>query len=224
MFKIITDNFKKAIKDYIYFLDNDYPYKPVLKIIGDRYRLNTLQRSVLLRGISSSITSNKRKNKIIPIYETINKTLFIDCYNVLLTVGSYLSGNFVYQANDGFIRDAEESHGKIKRSDIIIKALFLVLEYLKNYDIKKIQFLIDSPVSNSKKLADKINGFIKNYNINGDASIVKSPDYVMINTNDIICATSDSIIIDKKDKILDLSFNTLNYHYSPVFISLDELK
>ncbi|KKK81717.1 hypothetical protein LCGC14_2810640, partial [marine sediment metagenome] len=48
---IITDEFTRALRDYAYMLNRNYPRKSILKIVGDRYLLNTFQRIMLSRGV-----------------------------------------------------------------------------------------------------------------------------------------------------------------------------
>ncbi|MCK4797265.1 MAG: DUF434 domain-containing protein, partial [Spirochaetes bacterium] len=154
---IITENFKNAIIDYSYLLEKDYPHKAILKIIGDRYLLTGLQRSILFRGITKKQKAFNRKSKLIYEKKVNNKMLFIDCYNVIITIVSYLSGKFIFIGNDGFLRDTAEAHGKIQKTDILEKSLILLFEYLKTLNLKDAVFFLDSPVSNSKKFANKIN-------------------------------------------------------------------
>ena len=137
---IVNNNFKNAIIDYSHFLERDYPYKAILKIIGDKYLLTGLQRSILLRGITTKKKALYRKSKLILKKDLYNKSMLIDCYNVLITISSYISGKFVFIGNDGFLRDAAESHGKIKKRELLDKALELLLNYLKTLDLKEAIF------------------------------------------------------------------------------------
>ena len=103
---ILTENFKNAIYDYIYFLEKEYPQKAILKLIGDRYLLSGIQRTMLYRGITTKENSLKRTSKLITENLLSNQILHIDGYNVLITIGSYLNGNTVFVSNDNFLRDA----------------------------------------------------------------------------------------------------------------------
>jgi len=50
---VVTESFKHAVKDYFFLINKKYPEKETVKLIGDRYRLTGLQRTVLFRGITS---------------------------------------------------------------------------------------------------------------------------------------------------------------------------
>ena len=219
--KYLSNDFKNAVKDYYYLLENDYSKKATIKLIGDRYRLTGLERSVLLRGIIKKEKALERKNKLLKEFEINNKLLVIDCYNVLMTVISYLSGKFFYIANDGFLRDAGEFHGKIGKSEGISKALTLLFKYLSNNKMERIEMYLDSPVTNSKELSKNICMLFDKYKIIGNSYVVKSADYYLIHSKDGICSTSDSTIIDHKDKIFDLSYFILKFFFNPDFFNLD---
>ena len=42
--------FADAAADYLFLLEHRYPQAAVLKLTGDRYKLSSLERSVLYRG------------------------------------------------------------------------------------------------------------------------------------------------------------------------------
>ena len=217
----LSKNFGLAVKDYYYLLERDYPQKAALKLIGDRYRLTGIERSVLLRGIVKKETALERKKKILKELKINNKDLIVDCYNVLITISSYLDGNFIYISNDGFLRDAAESHGKIKNIEKNSKVLIYLFNYLSEKNIKKIEMFLDSPVSHSKELSGNITELFEEYNINGESYVVRSADYHLIHNKDGICSTSDSTIIDHKKEIFDLSYYVLDYFFNPDFFYLD---
>ncbi len=217
----LSSNFKKAANDYYYLLCKTYPKKATLKLVSDKYRLSGLERSVLLRGIVNKKTAIERKKKLLLEEKIFNKTLLVDCYNVLITVNSYLKGKFLYIANDGFLRDASETHGKLDKSDFIEKVLALLFKYLITVKIKDVNMYIDSPVSHSKEFSVKIDKLFNEYKINGKNLIVKSADYYLINSSDGICSTSDSTIIDNRDEVFDLAFYILKYHFNPDFIFIN---
>ena len=192
-----------------------------IKLVADRYRLPCLDRSVLVRGIVKREKAVIRKGKQVKEKTLKKQEVFIDGYNILITIISYLSGDFLYIANDGYLRDAAESHGKIKKESILNKALDLLFEYILELESALFYFFWDSPVSKSKELNKKINMLLVKHGISGESRVVKSADYHLIKAPDKISATSDSVIIDKNERIFDLAYFTLKYHFKPEFISLE---
>ena len=64
----INEDFKLACRDYFYLVDHHFPERGVLKLVGDRYRLDGDQRTVLYRGISSRKRSDMRHNLLVSGY------------------------------------------------------------------------------------------------------------------------------------------------------------
>ena len=121
----ISSDFKQAVNDYLLFLEKSYPQKALLKIIGDRYKLNKSQRSVLFRGIVKRETAFARRKKKVPGIKDCK--VYIDSYNVILTIANYLYGRTVYISNDSFSRDTGEVHGRSTLDNVFIKSTRLLL-------------------------------------------------------------------------------------------------
>ena len=139
----LSENFNIAIKDYKYFLERKYPQKSILKIVGDKYLLTGKERAMLFRGITIKSNIDKRKNILVKNIKGIkDKSLHIDGYNVLITVGSYLNGNMVFICNDNFLRDVSELHGKIFRNKFVERSLQLTIDYLKKNNVKMLIFIL----------------------------------------------------------------------------------
>ncbi|MBN2546013.1 MAG: DUF434 domain-containing protein [Spirochaetes bacterium] len=222
---IINEDFESSVADYLYLIEKRYSRKSSLKIVGDRYRLNSDQRSVLQRGVIKRKIALERERKFVKEENLFFNCLIIDCYNVLITIISYLTGKFLYISNDGFLRDTSETHSNIKKFNLntVVKAFYLIFEYLKELDLSEVIFFLDSPVSNSVKLSNKINILLEINNLDGYAQVVKSADHYIINASDGIAATSDSVVIDKKMEVFDLACHVLKYHYEPDFFNLKNL-
>ncbi|MCK5822873.1 MAG: DUF434 domain-containing protein [Bacteroidales bacterium] len=225
MLNIVADNFKNAINDYIYLLEKKYPQKAILKLIGDKYLLSSVERTILFRGITTKNKIISRSTKLASENELFNQTIHVDCYNTLITIGSYLNGSTVFIGNDNFLRDASEIHGKIFRTELYEKSLSLIFYYLKTKNVSNILFYLDKPVSYSGKLCSDINDLLNKEKINGKAQTCESPDFILKNIDFGFCSTSDSIIIDNSNvKIFDLSRKTIEFHYKPKFLDLTKME
>ena len=222
---LVADNFKHAINDYIYLLERKYPQKAILKLIGDKYLLSGIERTILFRGIATQNKIVSRCTKLATENELYHQTLHVDCYNTLITIGSYLNGSIVFVGNDNFLRDASEIHGKIFRTELFKKSLLLIFNYLKKINVYEVLFYLDKPVSYSGKLCQEINDWLKKENIKGNAQTCGSPDFILKNIDYGFCSTSDSIIIDNsKMKIFDLSRKTIEFHFKPNFLDLTKME
>jgi hypothetical protein len=217
----IGKNFKDAARDYLYLLDHKYSQKSILKLTGDRYALNSVERSVLYRGISSTESSRRRAKKLIELTESEGSELHIDGYNVLITIGSYLNGDLVFLSTDKILRDASEIHGKAFRNELFNKAILLIFTYLQSISPGSVNFYFDKPISHSGALCERINILFQHYEMKGFASTLASPDHFLKTIDSGKTATSDSSIIDRgKVQIIDLPKAVIQFHYKKDFVDL----
>ncbi|XRO77871.1 DUF5616 domain-containing protein [Methanocaldococcus sp. 10A] len=112
--------------------------------------------------------------------------------------------------DDNIYRDFENVYGKYKLSNFTNKSICLLLEILKQYDIKFVIYL-DAQVSKSGELAKIIREKIKKKNLKGEVFCIKTCDYELKHKN--IVATSDSAIIKSKDVkyVIDFIAEAINY-------------
>ena len=179
---LIDRDFTAAVSDYQYLLEKGYTSKNILKVVGDRYRLNTIQRSFLYRGMSTKNNASYRKIKLITEKETTGQPLFIDAYNLLITIHSYIKGRPVFIAADGFLRDAGELKGKISKTGILQRPVDLTIAYLKTLSPASVTFYIDQPVLNSKEISTIIDWI---------ASIIYCPIPAIIIKETLFCSTNN---------------------------------
>jgi hypothetical protein len=222
MNEILSDNFRQAIRDFSYLIENEYPRKAILKLIGDRYLLSKAQRTLLNRGIMRKNDAVDRYKKTIQSIK--NSKLFVDTYNVLLIISNYLLGRIVFISTDGFIRDAGETHGKINHDKVFMKSVEYLMEYLESERPSEIIFYIDNPVSYSGDLAEHLRKCMRNKRLIGEAIVVNNPDKELILQKEGIIATSDSeIMTGTTCRICDLAAQVLNSRFEVQLIDLVEI-
>ena len=218
---IITEDFAAAIKIYKFLLEKRFPQRAILKLVGDRFKLNSTERTILYRGVCTDKNARHRKSKLAFTKDIQNKRIHIDGYNVLITIGSYLNGSLVFIGNDNFLRDASEVHGKVFRTELLQRAIALTFDYLKKNKVSGLHFYLDKPVSNSGRLSAKLNNYIQDHKFSGSAKTVNSPDFVLKKVNKDIIATSDSSIIDNcKVTVIDLARKILTHNFKPKYLNL----
>lgn len=218
---LITPDFLNAVSDYRFLLERRYSLKNILKIVADRYKLNSIQRSFLYRGITSKDLALKRKSKLITEKQTTGAIMHVDLYNVLLTVNSYLKGKPVFIACDGYLRDAGELKGKISQNSSFDRPVDLILSFLSTIDLNEVIFYIDSPVQCSKELENLLKSLFIQYKLNGKIERIKEVDKLLCQQKEGVIVTSDTEIIDKTIlKMFDLAKNVLKYHFNAHFVNL----
>ena len=223
---IINRRFQKAIIDYYWLTNREFPQKACLQLVGDKYRLDKTRRTILFRGVYSSRENKARHKK--RTKKIKGKIVFIDTYNVLYTLSNYLYGRAVFIGSDGFLRDAGEIHGTAVEESIIQASLTVLFAYLQSKKPDAVHFFIDKPVSHSGELSRFINKSLADSGIKGDAMAVQSPDYELKNIkgqegDSLAIATSDSVIISGSGvKTYDLAKKIISAVFKPDIIDLRE--
>lgn len=219
----ITENFREALKDYIFLLEKRYPEKAIHELVSTRYALDHFERSVLYRGVTTKEQAAKRKEKLITIKQFNNVTIHIDLFNVLFTIAAYLRGHPVYLALDGLLRDASESHGKGDWEVHLEKGLETLLEFLAGLAVNKSILYLDDPLEFGPAIAGKL----REIAMPGKSKVLlisdASPDRLMREATAGVLATSDSTIIDKSVlPVFDLARAVLSSRFAPKIMALED--
>ncbi|MCD4684144.1 MAG: DUF434 domain-containing protein [Bacteroidales bacterium] len=219
-----SDDFAIAVQDYYDLLEKKYPQKSIHKLVGDRYKLSGTERSMLYRGVSTKEENKLRSEKLIPEELVKDQDLYVDGFNQILTIASYLNGNVVFISSDGFLRDASEIHGKIFRSELLSRSIELILIYCDSLNIDQLVFYIDQQVNNHEKLKNNLSSPSSGHNSDIEIILSDKVDKRLKEVSTGIIATSDSQIIEKTDlKIFDLACQTLKFHFHPKFFDINSL-
>jgi|Deesub1362A_J573_1020465.scaffolds.fasta_scaffold00454_5 hypothetical protein len=195
----------QAATDMRYLIFRGYPKDSALKFVGRYYLLSKKEMNVLQRVvISPDITERIMYCKISPGEGVLqNYELFIDGYNVLITVEAILSGKKIYRGDDGIIRDVEGIFGKYHISNMTLQSMEEILRSIKVLGPSRCVFLFESQISKSGELAGMVRGKLKEWGLTGDAITEKSVDYALKHVRGVI-ASSDTIILKEAGKIIDI--------------------
>ncbi|MBI5681187.1 MAG: DUF434 domain-containing protein [Methanobacterium sp.] len=205
------DKINEAVYDLRFLLNRGYRKKNALQFVSNKYLLSKRERNYLARSVFSNLKSESRGEKIVEITQIENKYLLVDGYNVLITTESICQRDYesLILCDDMILRDLNAVFGKYKFKDSTKKALNAILELINEYNPAYVNFLFDSPVSFSAKLAKLTNEIMQHYGIQGSTNVSKNVDFEIIEsskTNNGVVATGDSVIIDKIDKVVDIPF------------------
>ena len=96
--KVLHKKIGLAVQDLLYLLEREYPKKPAIELVGNRYRLSSEERMILFRGVFIRSTCENRTRKRSRSHGFTPQCCVIDCYNVFITIESYLSGRLVDSA------------------------------------------------------------------------------------------------------------------------------
>ncbi|WP_321422318.1 DUF434 domain-containing protein [uncultured Methanobacterium sp.] len=202
---------KEAKKDFQYLLERGFPRTGALEYVGNHYLLGQTQRNYLNRTVFSREKIKSRKDKLILLSDVKGKDVLVDGYNVLITTETMFQGadNLIVNCDDGVTRDVKAVFGKYKRNETTEIALKSIISLLKLFKPKKVLFFYDSPVSLSGELAKTTKDILNSCEVPGDAQTSKNVDLKLVRLSHelgAVVATSDGIIIDKVDRVLDIPF------------------
>jgi len=213
-------SFRKGAEDLRYLLGRGYPRKNSLELIGNRYSLRKDQRDLLHRGVFSPEDAARRREKLLQVEGVEGSYLAVDGYNVLITVEAALCQKSLVVADDGFIRDISGVSSAYKMRDVTVRTIDLIMEILNRSRPRRVVFLFDSPISKSGRLAGYVADRLREAGLAGEARAVKVPERILIGYDGVV-ATSDTAIIDRVEKVVDLAgYIIRNRVPKPVLIKL----
>ena len=198
---------KAAARDLLYLLERDYPRKASIELVGNRYRMAAQERMVLYRGIFARGICEHRIRRRWSEASAQHEYCVIDCYNVFITVESYLQGRLVFRALDGFIRDVSGVYGNYSFDELTPRAADLIVGALRQNlsGTLMFHFYLDYPVSRSGEFAAYLREKMDGEGIPSRVEAVKSPDMIIMkqHARDLI-ATSDTVLIDSAECCVDI--------------------
>ncbi|MCB2220865.1 MAG: DUF434 domain-containing protein [Bacteroidetes bacterium] len=216
-----SEQFLKAVDDYVHFTGRAYPPNTIHKLVADRYKLTRQERSMLFRGIFNVKESDKRSKKRVQKEAVSGKILTVDTLNQLLAIVSYLNGKMVYLASDGFVRDVAEYHGNIPHNIHLERAIEKVMQSLLKLNPLHTDFIIDRQVPEHKSIAAMIRFDAFEERFPFQVIITDKTDQRLKTVTKGIIATSDTQIIDQtKKSVFDLAHYVLSDHFQPKFPDL----
>lgn len=180
--------------DLSMLLERGYAIDKSIVFVGNHYGLSKRQRGALVRSTSTRKCINMRKNKLIK-NKLNEKTLHIDGLNLIITLEVALSNSTLILGMDGTIRDIAGLHGTYSLIDKTDVAINLIGETLEELEINKAIFYLDSPVSNSGRLKQRLLLLLDKYNFLVEVHLVKNADVELENKNYVV--STDAIILNR---------------------------
>ena len=193
----------KAAEEIRYLINRGHPKDSVIRFISDHYCLPKDQRLVLTRTVIESSIACLRMAKALPIEALRGKIVYVDGYNVLITLESLLEDYPVYMCDDGFLRDTRGIHSCYKCSEFTVPAIVEMVGLLASPDPSRIEILFDQQISRSGELARLTRSIMADKSLPGDARTARNVDY-LLKTAKFTVATSDGNVIDAAPYVVDL--------------------
>lgn len=199
---------KKAKDDICILINREYKLDNAVEFVGNHYRLSARQRLSLKRVISTDKDIELRLNHRIVSFPQ-SSIVNIDGLNLIITLEVALSGCTLLKCMDSTIRDLAGLRGTYRLIDKTDLALLLIFAELKKMQVSKAIFYLDSPVSNTGRLKQRIFELYNNnnYNFNVEVNLVPNADVVLEKLENVV--TTDGIILNKCTSWLNISANII---------------
>lgn len=195
---------RAAVHDLSWLLTRGYADRSALKLVGDRYCLNTRQRVAVARCACSDDQLARRQNHQVRATDLQHQELWIDGFNAITTIEAALSGGVVLHARDGSYRDMASMHGNYRKVDETVPAIRLLGETIAPWNVKTCRWLLDQPVSNSGRLKTMLRQVGEEAGWRWQAELVPDPDPVLMRSTHTV-ASSDSRILDNASRWFNLA-------------------
>ncbi|MGH9901040.1 MAG: DUF434 domain-containing protein [Pyrinomonadaceae bacterium] len=131
----------------------------------------------------------------LPVTNIEGEGLAIDGFNLIITAEAALGGGVLLVCRDGCVRDLSSVHGSYRSVRETGEAITLVGEALEPLRPAGAKWLLDRPVSNSGRLAQKIRDVAGSRGWLWSVEVVFNPDREIVSAGEI-AVTSDSSILD----------------------------
>lgn len=198
---------QKAQAELEWLLNRGYNNKSVVDMIGNHYQFSLRQRNALTRSTSSKEKCEKREEKCLTLSSCKNNCIYIDGFNLIITLEVALSGGILVVCNDGTMRDLAGLRGTYSIIDKTDSALNLIEKELNDAHISMAKFFLDAGVSNSGRLKKFILEHAEKWNISSEVELMQHVDSFLSTKERIV--TSDSIILDNCGSWLNLGRKTI---------------
>lgn len=195
---------RAAVADLSWLMERGYSSNAALKLTGDRCALDERQRTAVLRAACGDTAHNRRAASRLPLAAMTGQDVQIDGFNLLISVEAALGGGLILHCRDECLRDLASVHGTYKAVQETVPALTLIGEFLGQYKPRSVQWLLDSPVSNSGRLAQTLRDVGAERAWNWQAETVLDPDAVLKISPQLIIS-SDSLILDSAARWVNLA-------------------
>lgn len=218
-----TEALRRATSDLSWLLSRGYASPSALKLCGDRYALTERQRRAVSGAACSEATRERRRAKQVGLdgeRPLPGDELWVDGFNVLLTLEVALGGGVVISCRDGCFRDIASVHGTYRRVYETVPAVRLLTEELVRIGVPRVCVFLDAPVSNSGRLAEICRREWETTPTSGihfDVRLVRDPDAELAQGGHLV-ATADGAVLDRCRSWINLAREVVSRRVPTAFV------
>jgi hypothetical protein len=130
--------------------------------------------------------------------------LIVDGFNLVITLEAALSGGVLILCRDGCVRDLSSVHGSYRAVEETERAVLLAGAALEASRPASALWLLDKPVSNSGRLAERVRRIARERGWPWTVEVEFNPDRAIVNSGRV-AVTSDSNVLEGVARWLNLS-------------------
>jgi hypothetical protein len=200
-----------ATSELSWLLSRGYQPKSALKLVGDRHSLRERQRLAVARAACPESSCEKRRASRVGEALVAGEALVVDGFNLVITLEAALSGGVLFVGRDGCVRDLSSVHGSYRAVEETERAVLLAGESLAALGPQSVLWLLDRPVSNSGRLAERVRATAAERGWPWAVAVEFNPDREIVNSGRV-AVTSDSNVLDGVARWLNLGRLVVERH------------
>jgi hypothetical protein len=215
---------RRATWELSWLLGRGYSMIAASKLVGDRYALTHRQRLAVSRAACSDEQRERRLARSLPVDRVKGERLIVDGFNLIITVEAAMSRGLLIRSRDLSVRDLSSVHGSYRSVEETERAIELLGEVFESLEPERVRWLLDSPVSNSGRLRERIARAAAEHSWPWTVETVLNPDK-LIQASTSVAVTSDSTILDHVGRYVNLNQHLITRYLSDYWLidlSLEE--
>lgn len=193
---------QRASGELAWLLDRGYALRSSLALVGNRHDLTQRQRLALARCASDITRCDHRRQHEVSPEDAADTEVWIDGYNLLISLEAALGGGVILSGRDGCFRDLASLHGTYRTVSETIPALTMIGDTFAHWRVGRCRWFLDRPVSNSGALRTQMLELAMTHAWPWDVELEFNPDKVLASSPALV-ASSDSFVLDRCAKWLN---------------------
>ena len=189
---VALEKMRTASRHVRFLINEGYDLKQAATFVGNHFLLSERQRLAIMRSLATKEQLVERSRK--EVSSVSGRTVYIDGFNIIITLEVLLCDSILFSCMDGTIRDLAALRGTYRIIPETKGAVQLLLKTLQEMDVQAAHILLDEPVSNSGRLKALIAEIGEAYPLGLDIQIQRDVDRALWEQENVI--TTDSVILD----------------------------
>jgi hypothetical protein len=202
---------RQATADLRWLLNHGYALHSAVELVGNRHRLTARQRLAVSRSVCSDEHCQRRRQHEVTPAQLRDQELWLDGFNVLTGIEAALAGGVILLGCDGCCRDLASVYARHHEVQETAPALRLLGTTLDGWGVRRCQWWLDRPVSNSGRLQRRMLDLAAANGWDWGVELVFNPDKVLAEASEVI-ATADNVILDRCNRWINLARLVITQH------------